>query len=755
MTDILKRIGDKASEVVNTLKSIPPGESEKKGLEAIQDNVNSYSHATADTKPSVAPEGAPAEQDKVSPLSRYGSRPGEKRIDTRKMLKPLGSSVPSYDEGTDRVPEDQLAMVHKDEAVLPPDEAEKYRAEHAENKPTTETATAQPSTDTLSLKPYGKVMEEKAKQKASEMVNNPGAQTAASEGPTQESEGAAPKTEEKPKLTYGRVLAEDWLKHNGLNVDAMKAPKEFNQGTPEPAMGAPNPAGPLKPIVQPENPTNPTAAPTGKEAFRAQIKMYDAAYQSAMDRAAATNDPQYREQAGRIQEAKLAYEKAHPWGSPESAHPGVLGKIGHVAEMVASRAPGLAPIVATLPGSEMSRANEARGAREEVKEASAENTAENKATPPPGYKQVTGGAVDPKAVGTDMEDVPQVAFVNEKDPSKMVFAGPITPKTGAGGGDKATFQSTLAKVGGTDILDPKKIPAALEQAHKSGKINDAEYDKANAFIAANGNTPAMMSILNQAKDDQKIAAGYRGKVLVFQNPDGSRQGMTYEQAKAEGRDLNGAMTYTPMAADKLRTAEKSYHNALQMFTAYESDMGKANLNTDDQRGLQILTSHIDDAVSSDYVSKAASGFMDMLQGEPLTGYSKKAMGGVMTKDQYDKMSPAARALVADYFQAMLSHFQSIKDTQGSIPRNPEMIRTEMGAIPLPYLTKEEALPAFQKYFDRMHNMNVDAVRFGRAEPKAEEKTATAEGPKVGDQQTHNGATYVFDGKQYVKQKEQQ
>ena len=245
------------------------------------------------------------------------------------------------------------------------------------------------------------------------------------------------------------------------------------------------------------------------------------------------------------------------------------------------------------------------------------------------------------------------------------------------------------------------------------------------------NAPATQASAAQTKEDQKIAAGYRGKVLVFQNSDGSRQGMTYEQAKAEGRDLNGAMTYAPMAADKLRTAEKSYHNALQMFTGYEKDLGAANLTTDDQRGLQVLTSHIDDAASSDYVSKIGSGFLDVLQGEPLTGYSKKAMGGVMTKDQYDKMSPAARTLIADYFQAMLAHFQSIKDTQGSIPRNPEMIRTEMGAIPVPYLSKEEAAPAFTKYFDRMHNMNVDAVRFGKAEPTKEKEPEKAPAAPAG------------------------
>ena len=66
---------------------------------------------------------------------------------------------------------------------------------------------------------------------------------------------------------------------------------------------------------------------------------------------------------------------------------------------------------------------------------------------------------------------------------------------------------------------------------------------------------------------------------------------------------------------------------------------------------------------------------------------------------------------------------SFDERKTTIPRNPEMIRTEMGAIPMPFLNKEEAAPAFEKYFDRMHNMNVDAVRFGKQEQKPEEKAA--------------------------------
>jgi hypothetical protein len=506
MSDILKKLGDKAKDVASTLKSIPPGDSEAQGIAEAQKQVDALSAQQTPAAPAKEKTLAPAtEQDKVNPLARYGSRSGEKRLDTsytdqpsaiktydnggevkvdkappvekKTGMKPIvresmtvdtgkpSSSLPAlvpetkpnptayvakeapvYDDGGEVDVNDgkhEAAILQDGERVLTPEENEQYKREHPEKgapadfsgpvfpnpkgiKPHSDTEPVTPKTypggahmnidnatidegagdkehfptampteasakDTLSLKPYGQVMEEKAKQKAAEQVSSPGAQTSTSDVAGQVAE--QPEKEEKPKLTYGHVLAEDWLKHNGLNVDAMKAPKEFNQGSQEvpnaeegmsapKALGQATPAtaqGPMKPIVQPEAPTA-GPEPTGKAAFQAKMQMYKDLHQSLMDKAAATNDPQYREQAARVQEAQLAYENAHPWGSKESAHPGVLGKIGHVAEMIGARTPGLAPIVASLPGSELNRVAAAQGAQEQVKEASAQNAEENKAT---------------------------------------------------------------------------------------------------------------------------------------------------------------------------------------------------------------------------------------------------------------------------------------------------------------------------------------------------------------------------------------
>jgi len=83
--------------------------------------------------------------------------------------------------------------------------------------------------------------------------------------------------------------------------------------------------------------------------------------------------------------AKLEYEKAHPWGSPVSAQPGFLGKVGHIASKVGNIAGDiLAPATtALIPGTDLNKQLEekslisgkqrAEKAEEENKTAETEN----------------------------------------------------------------------------------------------------------------------------------------------------------------------------------------------------------------------------------------------------------------------------------------------------------------------------------------------------------------------------------------------
>src|ERR1039458_9717593 len=156
---VLHKLGDTASKYAAGIKSIPPGTSEAEGLKATQQNVDD---ATA------KPTAAPAQKEVpnlIHPLAKYGDRPGEKRLDSEGNVIPSPKAIPSYGEGTTYVPEDQVAKVHEGEAVLPPEEAAQYRAEH-EQAPAEETKPAPAEAEAPKAKAFGELVAAKATEKA-------------------------------------------------------------------------------------------------------------------------------------------------------------------------------------------------------------------------------------------------------------------------------------------------------------------------------------------------------------------------------------------------------------------------------------------------------------------------------------------------------------------------------------------------------------------------------------------------------------
>jgi hypothetical protein len=654
-------------------------------------------------------------------------------------LNTSNAPVFKYDEGGDVDVNDgkhQLAVLQDGEKVLTPKEADQYRKEHEEKgapadfggrvlsnpsgaKPVLDTEIekeraadtdhlpkgAALSTDnaplttpkgdisnppaadvkpeqgreisTTTLRPYSEVVEEKAKQRAAEQgVTAPPIST---EGAAP-AEGTAPK-EEKAKPTYGRILADQWLQRNGMPTGGAAAAPAAGPAASKEGPAAPAPQGGLKPIVAP-TPTTP--ALTGKQAFEKHIQDYDTAYQTAMDKAAETNDPQYKEQAARIKEAKLAYEQAHPWGAKESAHPGVLGKIGHVAEMVAQRAPGLAPIVSTIPGSEGYRYYEAQGAREQAKEANAENVAENKA--------------DKAATGPDWK----------------LNANVVGPNGRAVLENSKTGETKEAPEGYTAYDKPQ------HSSDQEQYINQWYKDHPEAAKSATNDDKAI-----EAYGTAKAAAGQenkaKGKIYYYDTANG-RQGYTYTEAKSAGLNPEDGYSVSAQQAEKDRKSNDSYEGLKSQLSQYKDHISQAVgqlLPTD----IDKMASVIEASESQDYVSKIVGGVLDDFYGKPLTGYNEKVMKGAkLTKSAYDSMSPAARQLVADYFTTLLAHFGNVKATLGQVPRNEKLITTEMNMIPKPYLTQEESEPAFTNYTAQVERNNAHNVRFGqqRNAPAAEQ-----------------------------------
>jgi hypothetical protein len=93
--------------------------------EGIKENLKNAAAAKGDqTTPTGNPAldrpvatAQPVMQDRIAPKARYGDRPGEKRIDTKEMSKPLGS----FKKGTSHVPKTGVYKLHEGEAVIPKD----------------------------------------------------------------------------------------------------------------------------------------------------------------------------------------------------------------------------------------------------------------------------------------------------------------------------------------------------------------------------------------------------------------------------------------------------------------------------------------------------------------------------------------------------------------------------------------------------------------------------------------------------------
>lgn len=266
-------------------------------------------------------------------------------LERPKQMSPFGS-IPSYDGGGD-VEGDQIAQLHDGEKVLTPDQSRSYEAAQ------------------MALAGGGEGQPEGSvpKQDAGGMIDDGGKPVVPD---TERLTGARPRVH--PQSTPGQMIQQDKEKaavsgdlvgmgkallnekhlapHFGeAGFDYSKAEKEATQipAADAAATGAPVPED--------------NAPPASNLGFHERLKDYDKRILHALDMASRTHDPAYKEQADRLKELKLEDQKANPWGSAEN-HPGVLGRIGHIAAKVGNIAGSvIAPEqMAAIPGTEMNRA---------------------------------------------------------------------------------------------------------------------------------------------------------------------------------------------------------------------------------------------------------------------------------------------------------------------------------------------------------------------------------------------------------------
>lgn len=354
---ILRKIGDTAKKY-----SPFPDETDYKGLKAVQSNVDEYKKTT-DQKPAPTPEKKeldPASWERVG--RKYGDRPGEKLIDTSSMTKPLGS-LPVYDEGGDVDVNDgkhQLAVLQDGEKVLTPEQAQEYDA----NKPLPHPSEViSQKTGPESGESVAPKAEEKKPTNLAGGVPEGGTEIAANVPP--------PKPKVDPNSPAGKVIQQDKEKAamSGDLVGMGKSVINENHLAPD-TQSSVLPEETLTPKVQPidmhQNVAGGplvagAAAPDytkgqnqdfAKLEHDAKLKQFDSRIQQAL----ALNTPSGQEAADRIRLQKMEYERQTPWGS-EGNHPGILGRIGHIAAKVGNIAGDVfAPAtMAMIPGTDLNR----------------------------------------------------------------------------------------------------------------------------------------------------------------------------------------------------------------------------------------------------------------------------------------------------------------------------------------------------------------------------------------------------------------
>jgi len=252
---------------------------------------------------------------------------------------PSAIAAPIADSGGD-VPIDvndgqhQVAILQDGEKVLTPEEADSYRAQQSTMKPL----------GAPQSKPSIGRIEPSTSESTEQLIPSRGTpqENAAIAADKKQAMGQGP----NGFVKLGTALIHE--RHLEPSTSDVTGPIADNSSA------APRPG--YRPIVT-DTTTAPAAPALTPVGHKATIANYDKQIQAALDEAT----PEGQEKADRLTAAKQNYIKNTPWGSAEN-HPGILGKIGHVAERIAARTPGLAPIIATLPGSETMRAAEEQSA---------------------------------------------------------------------------------------------------------------------------------------------------------------------------------------------------------------------------------------------------------------------------------------------------------------------------------------------------------------------------------------------------------
>lgn len=375
---------------------------------------------------------------------------------------------------------------------------------------------------------------------------------------------------------------------------------------------------------------------------------------------------------------------------------GVLRGLNIAGTVASSLVPGVRPLLNAIPGTEehhnaLIRQQTGR-LGEDLKEQESEAA-------------IGKTAADTEEAEARAEEQRAEARAKENPPDKATKPEPVFDKDG----------NIIGFNTGTDLLSltsPSLTPdmKAMAEAAKP-KTNEQEKPLAERVEQLNQMLTSRYQVLNPGKPLPPQYTLSKGATKAdFDRID---KGLESEErakgTKAQQEQANEMRRQTLALAQHKETEKdeektRQANSTIRSFTRYQGHFKELSpkLTDKDREAMQVLSSH-QEGIAHGMIESAQSGVLDAMLGEPMTGYSEKLMGGAMTKDQYDKLSPAGKQLLADYFHAIIANFINMKQRMGTAgSRNQAMVQAEMNAIPLPYIDAQSA--------DNMFNDTIEDIR---------------------------------------------
>ena len=636
-------------------------------------------------------------------------------------VKYASSALPVYDEGGDVDVNDgkhQLAVLEDGEKVLTPEQAQAYNQQKASNPDTIPLRSSSPAPKEAVAPDYV-ALNQQAKENAADKGDLVGL-------------GKAVINEKHFASPLGNVMPSD---------SAMPVYK-----------------GPGKSVAQgdliPER-----QLPGDERKFKLQD--YDQRIQQALDK----GTPEAQEEADRLSLAKMNYQSNNPWGSAGN-HPGVLGKVAHVAAKIGNIAGDIvAPsTLALIPGTELNR-QARRGALGSAISADTENelrmaqadAANTKATGP---KLLTGeGNVRTDGQGNrerawEMADgtvrwvpegqSPSAAEANQPTSSPLgristpeFTYGQEKPNTAEQDKNRyAELRSKQSTGQGLNAQEQKEFNTLSSEYSVGQQAAEASNRRIDAALKE-GNVPKsewadyhVSPTSTDAEVKEMEASAKNHAAELFQQGSENRQMDKEDRAqdrkdkstRVYAEDENGQVRYmTKYEAEHYQVNGKSHPLSYEEMKPGDVSKDRQALRqlNDVQLNTSRYTKAAEDAIktplsNTDYVNihsilnKAGALDLNIAIGEggsikiPVLSSMIEGLNREINSEAYAALSPQAKALVDGYIRTMAAIPSYQKALTGIGRSNKEMLDLELNNIANPSMKPQDILRKQEQFQENIN-----------------------------------------------------